>query len=830
MWRRGTQFDWVGANVPGTRGGRRSHPPKGVGKEKKVNKKEVIIAFNSALSATASPDYIIKRYKTISKIENPASVIESLSNIDSFNHSVTDIPQDSFITPKLDAWTIGIETYLDLNQLDINTFMKETNIKKEEFLKLPSSLPYSVIQETSGFSTLDDFPSLRYQTLFKLINPQDGSVVMDSGALNLSELAGSEISLSFIPATASDQTELSKHTSSTELPAYLIHLTSELEIKGLQTFNSMTELPMGTAYELLIDFIHPDGTTETEIREVIAGSFYSLTFNLQNITESMLETAKEDLKTSKGSNNSKDILNDTLHLTGLTYFFQMDELNRLSAGSLNVSLSKEPSLVMASYMISIDEVLGLPHSAQAEGIYLNTVRDVLIPISIDGTLESENKLMMTSGITTSVLTSSVLDNLFGGESLSTARLIEQANTLGMEIYTADNATVSSVIDNLTVSKAVEDSLEDYTNSGFKVSIPKSPINYGGYTESGFAALNPNTGESSFFLESGLTGSKTSLNYLIPVELLQFSGSSTNYHALGEPPLDALSLITQTKENMALSYLPAQASVSDWLKDTSTLNEVTTVASILSMIGPISNASIETVISSVTHHNSFFSPQATLNPCSGVNFNPLPNQCTGFEFSVSQDSSWTLEILNNKDQIVYSKTSTQNPAQVTWDGKDTNGIVQVDGVYEYSITSDTASEIGTITIDTLTPTLNVTYPTQNLSLPDHIRASQVVQPRHRRGTGPEEPRNLIKRIPAPHPVFLRRRQFQPLPGLQHKRCGQLVGQRNIAHPDLIALRDTPERIPHAHRMHTGTACALGAAVMTHGCRGLTAETGGHKKDG
>jgi large subunit ribosomal protein L4e len=78
MWRRGTQFMWVGANAPGTRGGRRSHPPKGIGKEKKINKKEIQLAFNSAFAATASKDFITKRYASIDKIESAPFIIETL--------------------------------------------------------------------------------------------------------------------------------------------------------------------------------------------------------------------------------------------------------------------------------------------------------------------------------------------------------------------------------------------------------------------------------------------------------------------------------------------------------------------------------------------------------------------------------------------------------------------------------------------------------------------------------------------------------------------------------------------------------------------------------
>jgi len=78
MWRRGTRFFWIAANAPGTRQGRRAHPPKGIGKEKKLNKKEIQLAFNSAFAATAQSDFIISRYATLDKIENMPAVIESL--------------------------------------------------------------------------------------------------------------------------------------------------------------------------------------------------------------------------------------------------------------------------------------------------------------------------------------------------------------------------------------------------------------------------------------------------------------------------------------------------------------------------------------------------------------------------------------------------------------------------------------------------------------------------------------------------------------------------------------------------------------------------------
>lgn len=67
MSRRGSNFNWVGATVPNTRGGRRAHPPKvfSMFDTGRVNKKELKQAIISALSATASGKWVLKRYSSI---------------------------------------------------------------------------------------------------------------------------------------------------------------------------------------------------------------------------------------------------------------------------------------------------------------------------------------------------------------------------------------------------------------------------------------------------------------------------------------------------------------------------------------------------------------------------------------------------------------------------------------------------------------------------------------------------------------------------------------------------------------------------------------------
>lgn len=80
MSRKGSQFSWVGAEAPHTRGGRRAHPPKIEAQlnYKKINKKEMKKAIESAISATANEKIILKKYSTLEgkKVHAPF-VVES---------------------------------------------------------------------------------------------------------------------------------------------------------------------------------------------------------------------------------------------------------------------------------------------------------------------------------------------------------------------------------------------------------------------------------------------------------------------------------------------------------------------------------------------------------------------------------------------------------------------------------------------------------------------------------------------------------------------------------------------------------------------------------
>jgi large subunit ribosomal protein L4e len=73
MSRDGSSFNLVGAEVANTRGGRRAHPPKSwENMYRKINKKELLLAMNSALSATLNKKILEKKFNR--EVKNPSVV------------------------------------------------------------------------------------------------------------------------------------------------------------------------------------------------------------------------------------------------------------------------------------------------------------------------------------------------------------------------------------------------------------------------------------------------------------------------------------------------------------------------------------------------------------------------------------------------------------------------------------------------------------------------------------------------------------------------------------------------------------------------------------
>ena len=82
LWRRGTQFGFVGAEAPGTVGGRRAHAPKAYKIwEKDINRKERRKAIRSAISASALNNKLLiveNKFEDLKKTKDVLNILKNL--------------------------------------------------------------------------------------------------------------------------------------------------------------------------------------------------------------------------------------------------------------------------------------------------------------------------------------------------------------------------------------------------------------------------------------------------------------------------------------------------------------------------------------------------------------------------------------------------------------------------------------------------------------------------------------------------------------------------------------------------------------------------------
>ena len=77
MSRHGASFNWIGATVSSTRGGRRPHAPRSAKNPfKKINKKELLIAFNSAFAGSAKDAVVFDKAVLELKTKDFKKVLE----------------------------------------------------------------------------------------------------------------------------------------------------------------------------------------------------------------------------------------------------------------------------------------------------------------------------------------------------------------------------------------------------------------------------------------------------------------------------------------------------------------------------------------------------------------------------------------------------------------------------------------------------------------------------------------------------------------------------------------------------------------------------------
>jgi len=406
--------------------------------------------------------------------------------------------------------------------------------------RLAGTLPYRIVLRGAAAGVLPS--AMRHQVTIEIPGgPLSGEASLTYQAA-LASLAGQRVTLSYVPATQGDQDVIAglfpqPHPDGSPIqpeelpaafPAYLINLKPELRVND-QVVATGEAVRMGEIQSLALRFDDPSGYGSAPVTHIVtAGEYVALFFNAAGVSTEPLtkqQARLQALKAKLDSNNVADItkdelIGDLLNSVIMTYFYELDALDRLIAQTMEIAHVRLPSEGAFFLSLRTTYVFGVPKSVGPAGMTLDVPRIFYTVKAKDGDPSKVWQFGLASGPISSAVEHSVPEQLLSTssvpvEAVSAVKALGMANDQGIPIYTITPLNAADVLPQLAIPGSSLSDIRNAINSGKVVTVSKTPVLFKGRTILGYMVLNPETGAGAYII-NGSNGSlaDVAMNVLI----------------------------------------------------------------------------------------------------------------------------------------------------------------------------------------------------------------------------------------------------------------------------------------------------------------------------
>ncbi len=353
-------------------------------------------------------------------------------------------------------------------------------IKTMQFDFLPNTVPYNIIELIERTSQLA--AAQRHTIRFNIPDCLDYQTT-------LPDIAGRRVTLSYIGATADDQTLIDQYGGIYKTPPYLISVKPELRIGGIKVaegtaMQAAISSPLNVYYtaagEDTVDFDHT----------IITGSYNAIGITVGKVRPEYLSIAEveksDDAYLAKllhsiamgyhdRGNQTTQLLNDTMKMKGMTSF------------------AEALVTTMEDRKMSIWDI---PTDFEFNGFTIDAKDMTKAALPIDGGVYQKKMLdyAMVHGHEDSYQENRVFeDNLFWISGLSAVKGLQYLNAMGINIIELEpNQTyVNPNLPDYIISR-----INDALHMGLKVIVPEET---GGLTVIPYIKYDPNTGSAGYMI-------------------------------------------------------------------------------------------------------------------------------------------------------------------------------------------------------------------------------------------------------------------------------------------------------------------------------------------
>jgi len=257
-------------------------------------------------------------------------------------------------------------------------------------------------------------------------------------------------------------------------------------------------------------------------KECLVGGTYSVILDYQNMASyKMTDDIKEidALKNSVNKSNlfKTDNMGRLLELIGDTYYSEFDVFNNMIAEQSDVYLTRGLSVIFAGFepSITVPETPITPtdYTVNEDGaIVIDVIANCYNMVSRNSDSDTELNAKRTSGLMSSQLESSVLDQMFDIQSVSTSNILRYAGKNSIPIHYISNYNKSE-LDSLSINDNAKGKINERIAKGYIITVPETDITINNWTGCGYISYDAEDGFSEYLLSRKTTtfGGCTSSN-------------------------------------------------------------------------------------------------------------------------------------------------------------------------------------------------------------------------------------------------------------------------------------------------------------------------------
>ncbi|MEO6665699.1 MAG: transglutaminase-like domain-containing protein [Nitrospiria bacterium] len=397
-------------------------------------------------------------------------------------------------------------------------------IVTQDLPRLPATLPYRVVAQ--GAKRADLPGTTRHQTTFDVPGGPLSIGPSLSYAIPLPTVAGQRVTLSYVPATQTDQDVIASlfpkpHADGSPIlpeelpaafPAYLIDLKPELRVNGAVVATGEA-IRMGTPQDLTITFADPaEVGTDRVTHTVTAGDYIALAFNAGGVSTKRLTDQQARLQALKAKLDAQDVagiakddlIGDLLNSVIVTYFYEVDAMDKLTAQIMKAVHLRLPSEGAFILSLKTTYLFGVPKSVGPAGMTMDVPRLFYTVKARDGNPSTTWQYGLAAGPLASALEHSVPEQLLSTtaapvEAISAVKALSLANSQGIPIYTITPLNAATVLPQMAIPVTFLNDIKNAINTGKIVTVSKTMVVFKGRAVLGYMAIDPLTGAGAYII-------------------------------------------------------------------------------------------------------------------------------------------------------------------------------------------------------------------------------------------------------------------------------------------------------------------------------------------